>query len=59
MQKEISETENLTVIAAGVEDLVTDNNIVKGVVTEHGDIYHCGSVVLTTGTFLKGLNSYW
>ncbi len=55
MQKAISDTENLTVIAAAVEDLVVRNNQVTGVVTQDGVVFECGAVVLTTGTFLKGI----
>ena len=55
MQKAISEVDNLTVIAAAIEDLVVDGKRITGVVTADGDIYECGSAILTTGTFLNGL----
>ncbi len=55
MQRAIAETDNLTVVAAAVEDLVVDNGRVTGVVTGDGDVYQAGAVVLTTGTFLKGI----
>lgn len=55
MQKAITETENLEVIAAAVEDLLVENGRVCGVVTADGTEYKAGAVVLTTGTFLKGV----
>ncbi|MGH1352861.1 MAG: tRNA uridine-5-carboxymethylaminomethyl(34) synthesis enzyme MnmG [Methyloligellaceae bacterium] len=55
MQRAIAETDNLTVIAAAVEDLIVDNGHVTGVVTGDGVVYQAGAVVLTTGTFLKGI----
>ncbi len=55
MQKAITETENLEVIAAAAEDLMVENGRVCGVVTADGTEYKAGAVVLTTGTFLKGV----
>lgn len=55
MQAELRATANLDIQAAAVEDLVLENNEVSGVVDANGVIYHAPSVVLTTGTFLKGL----
>jgi tRNA uridine 5-carboxymethylaminomethyl modification enzyme len=48
--------ENLMVIEAAVEDLVIDeHNRVGGVITGEGAPYLAGAVVLTTGTFLRGV----
>lgn len=55
MQEEISAQENLTVIEAMVEDLLLKDNRVNGVVTGTGDALYASSVILTTGTFLRGL----
>lgn len=55
MQKEILNHENLTVIADGVEDLQVDGGRVMGVIGESGVLYTAGAVVITTGTFLKGI----
>lgn len=55
MQKEISETENLTVIEDGVDDLIVEAGCVAGVVCQSGQRIQAGAVVLTTGTFLRGL----
>lgn len=56
VQALLAETSNLTQRAAAVEDLVLDrNNRVVGVVTGEGAEIRAGAVVLTTGTFLRGL----
>lgn len=55
MQKEIAGQANLSVIEAGVNDLIVENGRACGVVTEEGAHIRAGSVVLTTGTFLNGL----
>ena len=55
MQEEIFNTPNLTTLADPVEDLLVDNQQVKGVVTASGSTYYAKSVVITTGTFLRGL----
>ena len=55
MQEAIAATPNLTVIEAGVEDLIVKDGNVAGVVTADGEMIHAGAVVLTTGTFLRGL----
>ncbi|MEC7288692.1 MAG: tRNA uridine-5-carboxymethylaminomethyl(34) synthesis enzyme MnmG [Pseudomonadota bacterium] len=55
MQAEILNHENLTVIEDGVEDLVVEDDRVAGVIGESGDTYPADAVVITTGTFLKGI----
>ena len=45
----------MTVIEAAVGDLLVEQGECQGVVTEAGDTYRAGAVVLTTGTFLGGL----
>src|SRR6202162_2434235 len=54
MQQAICETANLTVIEAEVDDLVVEQRI-TGVRLADGRIVAAGAVVLTTGTFLRGL----
>lgn len=46
---------NLTLIEDGVEDLITENGRVAGVIGQSGRSWRAGAVVVTTGTFLKGL----
>jgi tRNA uridine 5-carboxymethylaminomethyl modification enzyme len=55
MQAAISATPNLEVIEAAVEDLLVTDGMVSGVLTAHGQRFAAGAVVLTTGTFLRGL----
>ena len=55
IQQEISTQENLSVYEATIEDIVVKDNCIVGVITGTGDIIKCGSVVLTTGTFLGGV----
>ena len=55
MQAELSATPNLTLKGEAVEDLVVQAGRVTGVVGASGAVYAAGRVVLTTGTFLKGL----
>ena len=56
VQDILRETENLTQWAAAVEDLIlADDNRVIGVKTADGRAIGAGAVVLTTGTFLRGL----
>jgi tRNA uridine 5-carboxymethylaminomethyl modification enzyme len=55
MQNEIRAIPNLTVIEAEADDLVIANDRVCGVKFSDGREIACGAVVLTTGTFLRGL----
>jgi len=55
MQAELAATPNLTIRAEAVEDLIVDGERVTGVVGASGEAYAAGRVVLTTGTFLKGV----
>ena len=45
---------NLTLFQAAVDDLVIENNKVRGAVTQTGLTFHAPAVVLTAGTFLAG-----
>jgi tRNA uridine 5-carboxymethylaminomethyl modification enzyme len=55
MQRALCEVPNLTLLAAAAEDLLIEDGRVAGVVTADSKTIRCGSVVLTTGTFLHGL----
>lgn len=55
VQAELAATENLIVIEAAVEDLILDDGVVCGVVDALGTFYRAKAVVLTTGTFLRGM----
>ena len=55
MQREMRSTENLEIRAAPVEDLVIRDGRIVAAKTRDGQEIAAGAVVLTTGTFLKGL----
>src|ERR1700744_4372732 len=55
MQAELLGTPNLEVRADAVEDLAVEAGRVAGVIGGSGQAYRAGRVVLTTGTFLKGV----
>lgn len=55
MQRAIQATEGLVVVEAGVDDLIVENGEVQGVILADGRELRAGAVVLTTGTFLRGL----
>ena len=53
MQETLKNTRNLEIKEAMVEDLIVDNNKIKGVVLENGEQILSKAVILTTGTYLK------
>jgi len=48
-------TPGLTVLGEAAEDLVLEHGRLQGVVTASGRRIACGAVVITTGTFLRGV----
>jgi tRNA uridine 5-carboxymethylaminomethyl modification enzyme len=55
MQAELRETPGLSVLARPVEDLLIEEGRIAGVVDADGAAYRARAVILTTGTFLKGV----
>ncbi|MEI8393369.1 MAG: tRNA uridine-5-carboxymethylaminomethyl(34) synthesis enzyme MnmG [Rhodospirillaceae bacterium] len=56
MQALLAEQANLTIHAGAVEDLITGSDgRVTGIITANGQRLSAGAVVITTGTFLRGL----
>lgn len=55
MLKAIESIENLCVIEGDVFDIQMQNKEVKGIETADGRKFDCKAVVVTTGTFLRGL----
>jgi tRNA uridine 5-carboxymethylaminomethyl modification enzyme len=51
----LENTPNLTLFQQAVDDLVVENDQVKGVVTQMGLRFDAAAVVLTVGTFLGGV----
>ncbi len=63
VQEKIFKQKNLTIIERSIEDIVIENNIVCAAITHKSEKILCNSLVLTTGTFLRGVirignNSY-
>jgi tRNA uridine 5-carboxymethylaminomethyl modification enzyme len=56
MQDMLSNYANLSILEGGAEDLIINNNKeIEAVVTSDGRIIKTAKVILTTGTFLRGL----
>ncbi len=55
MQAAILAHEGLDVVEAPAEDLIIEGGVCAGVLDDAGRAYRSGAVVLTTGTFLKGV----
>ncbi len=55
MQQALAEQRNLTIVAAAAEALIIKDGRVAGVESADGRAFRAGAVVLTTGTFLKGV----
>ncbi|MCB1783510.1 MAG: tRNA uridine-5-carboxymethylaminomethyl(34) synthesis enzyme MnmG [Alphaproteobacteria bacterium] len=56
MQDILFRTPNLTLIAGAADDIILDDeNCITALTTQDGEKFTCRTVVLTTGTFLRGL----
>jgi tRNA uridine 5-carboxymethylaminomethyl modification enzyme len=55
MKRVVEETENLSVRQGCVERLIVESGEIRGVETQIGEMFFAKKVILTTGTFLKGL----
>lgn len=55
MQREINTIENLTIIEGDAFDIEMADDKVSAVIMANGSRIPCGAVVLTSGTFLRGL----
>lgn len=54
MKRVLEEQENLTLHQGVVEELIVEDNEVKGLITQIGAVYRAKTVIITTGTFLRG-----
>lgn len=53
MQETLNNQENLSILEGIVEDLIVENNKIKGIILENGEKITSDAVILTTGTYLK------
>lgn len=54
MKQVLEDTENLDVMQGMVDEILIEDNKVVGVRTNVGTVYDAKSVIITTGTFLRG-----
>ncbi|SFL74599.1 tRNA uridine 5-carboxymethylaminomethyl modification enzyme [Gracilibacillus orientalis] len=54
MKQTLEEEPNLTIRQGMVEELLVEDSKVKGVITETKALYRAESVIITTGTFMRG-----
>ncbi len=54
MKKTLENEKNITLIQGMVEQLIIEDGKCKGVVTKTGAVYRAKTVVITTGTYLRG-----
>jgi len=55
MQVAMTEISNLEIIEAEAADILMENGAVEAIATADGAEIRCGALVLTTGTFLRGV----
>ncbi|MBQ3021593.1 MAG: tRNA uridine-5-carboxymethylaminomethyl(34) synthesis enzyme MnmG [Bacilli bacterium] len=53
MLESLQNTKNLDIIEGMVEDLIVENNTIKGIVLEDNKKILCKALILTTGTYLR------
>ncbi|MFP3916576.1 tRNA uridine-5-carboxymethylaminomethyl(34) synthesis enzyme MnmG [Lysinibacillus telephonicus] len=54
MKRLLEEEENLTIHQSIVDELIIEDDTVRGVITQTGAIYRAKAVIITTGTYLRG-----
>ncbi len=55
MKTALESQENLTIVQSMADALIVENGAAKGVVLWTGERLYAGAIILTTGTFLRGL----
>ena len=53
MRKTLENTSNLTIKQAEITEIIVEENVLTGVKTFSGAVYHCKACILCTGTYLK------
>lgn len=51
----LENADSLTIIEGIVTDIVSENGVAAGVTCKDGSTYHAPAVIVTTGTFLRGI----
>ena len=54
MKRLLEEEDNLTIHQNIVDELLIEDGVVRGVITQTGGLYRADAVVITTGTYLRG-----
>ncbi|WP_342513875.1 tRNA uridine-5-carboxymethylaminomethyl(34) synthesis enzyme MnmG [Sporosarcina sp. FSL K6-1522] len=54
MKRLLEEQDHLTLHQGVVEELIVEDNEVKGLITQVGAVYRAKTIIITTGTFLRG-----
>jgi tRNA uridine 5-carboxymethylaminomethyl modification enzyme len=54
MKKTLTEAKNLILRQGNVKKIIVDGLRIKGIETEEGSIFLCHSLIISTGTFLRG-----
>ena len=54
MKRTLENEKNLTLVQGMVEQLIVEGGVCKGIVTQTGAVYRAKTVVITTGTYLRG-----
>ncbi|HRD56274.1 MAG TPA: tRNA uridine-5-carboxymethylaminomethyl(34) synthesis enzyme MnmG [Parachlamydiaceae bacterium] len=55
MKHRLEKTENLEIKQGTAEDLIVESGCIKGVITKEGIAYFAPNIVLSSGTFMRGL----
>lgn len=58
MLKTLEKQSNLEILEAMAEDLIVEDKVIKGVILEDGKEIYSKIVIITTGTYLKGMILY-
>ena len=55
MKHRLERTPNLEIKQGTIEDLIIENDVIVGVITKEGIIYYTKMLILSSGTFMRGL----
>jgi tRNA uridine 5-carboxymethylaminomethyl modification enzyme len=55
MRQTLEHTNNLTIIESLATDIITEKNTIRAVKCSNGKTYYTSTLIVTTGTFLRGL----